>query len=244
MNNLSISFLATVFAELLTLPICTVKTIYQTDLSYKSIFDVYRDVYRKRGIGGFYNSSGMALLSQTVSTSTKYTSYMYLQRIRGIQGNDLLNNMINGGLSGIVSSIFTHPIDVVKIHKQTNVPLWPILRADGWRLIYRGYSKSLCKNIVLTSIIFPFYDFYKSKVNNAAFAAASSSIMTTAILHPIDYLKIRHITGQSLYLKNAPFWKNIRYYYRGYCVNLSRTMPHFMITMGIIDYMKTRHNLS
>ena len=198
-TNFTISSVASVLAEISTLPICTVKTIYQTNLNYTSLSNVIKNVYHTRGLWGFYNASGIAMLSQTVSTATKFTGYAYIQKYRNTSQNNLPSNMFNGALAGIISTMIVHPIDVIKVHKQNNVNFMQELKLFGPKLFYRGYTKSIFKNIILTSIIFPFYDFYKYHFHNVYVAALLSSIVTTIILHPIDYLKIRHISGQELY---------------------------------------------
>ena len=237
-HDLIISSIATIIAEILTLPICTVKTIYQTNLKYKSIIDVCKVTYKNRGLLGFYNASLPAIASQTVSTSTKFTSYMFLRSVRHIAPDDIMNNIINGIGAGIISSVFTHPFDVIKIHKQNGLSFSYELKRHGLSLFYRGWSKSLSKSIILTSIIFPMYDFYKFKIKNILVAAALSSITATVILQPIDYLKVRHISGEKLYQSNMGLISTIRYFYRGFHVNLSRVIPHFTITMSLIDLFK------
>uniref|UniRef100_A0A6C0CBP1 Mitochondrial carrier protein n=1 Tax=viral metagenome TaxID=1070528 RepID=A0A6C0CBP1_9ZZZZ len=234
MDTFKTSMLAASIAEIVTLPICTIKTIYQTNLNYISIRGVAWDVYRFRGIAGFYNSSGWAILSQTMSSATKFTAYSYLQTYRETQKRNLLGNMINGMISGIISTMFVHPIDVVKVHKQNNFNFLKELKLVGPKLFYRGGSKSLTKNIVLTSLLFPLYDFYKYHIDNIYIASACSAITSSLILHPIDYLKIRQISDQQLYPKDS----GIRYYYRGFHINLMRVIPHFMITMVCIEYFR------
>lgn len=234
MDTFKTSILASSVAEIITLPICTIKTIYQTDLEHKSIKDVALNIYRSRGIGGFYNSSGWAILSQSMSTATKFTTYSYLQTYRETTKENLMGNMINGMISGMISTIFVHPIDVVKVHKQNNFNFLQELKFVGPKLFYRGGSKSLTKNIILTSLIFPFYDFYKHHIKNIYIASICSAITASIILHPIDYLKIRQISDRQLYPKDS----GIRYYYRGFHVNLMRVIPHFMITMVCIEYFK------
>jgi len=224
-NNFISSCAATVIAEFITLPICTIKTIYQSDLKYKSIINVVNDVYTKRGINGFYNATVMALLSQMLSTSTKYTFYSYLKKDR----NNLLKNIFNGAVAGFFSTGIVHPVDVVKVHRQNCINFRKELKTVGPKLFYRGYTKSLSKNIILTSIIFPFRDYFENHLENGIISSIISSFIATIILHPIDLLKVRQIGGLSLYDSN------IRYYYRGFHVNLMRTLPHFTITMFFID---------
>lgn len=232
-KNFTISSIASVIAEISTLPICTIKTIYQTNLTHKSLYEVAKNIYLTRGLWGFYNSSIIAILSQTISTATKFTGYTYLKNYRHSQQHNLFSNMLNGTIAGMISTIFVHPIDVVKVHKQNNFNFMQELKSVGPKLFYRGYTKSLFKNMILTSIIFPFYDFYKYYFCNIYVATILASITATIILHPIDYLKIRHISGQELYPKNS----GIKYFYRGFHINLMRTMPHFMITMVFIEHM-------
>jgi hypothetical protein len=234
MDTFKTSILASSIAEIITLPICTIKTIYQTNLKYASIKSAAAEIYRSRGIAGFYNSSAWAVLSQTTSTATKFTAYSYFQIYRKTPQENLFGNMINGMMSGIISTIFVHPIDVVKVHKQNNFNFLKELKLVGPKLFYRGSSKSLTKNIILTSLIFPFYDFYKYHIKNIYIASICSAITASLILHPIDYLKIRQISDQQLYPKNS----GIRYYYRGFHINLMRVIPHFMITMACIEYFK------
>lgn len=234
MDAFKISTAAACIAEMITLPICAVKTIYQTDLKYKSIRNVASDIYKKQGIRGFYNSSGWAILSQSVSTGTKYSGYSALQKHRNTRQNDLQGNMINGMIGGIISTVFVHPIDVLKVHKQNNYNFLNELKLHGPKLFYRGASKSLTKNMLLTSINFPIHDFCKHYTQNTFVAAALASFTTSLIVHPIDYLKVRHISGQDLYPSSS-----VRYYYRGFHINLMRIMPHFIITMACIDYFKS-----
>lgn len=232
------STISTIFAEIFTIPICTVKTRYQTDLNYKSIIPVIKDIKRTQGYYGFYNSSFSAMSSQMVSTSTKFTGYNYIKKIRNTQQKDLKNNIINGALAGIFSSVFAHPLDVVKVHQQNQLSVINEIKTIGMPVLYRGYTKSLVKNVTLTSLIFPFYDFYQSKFSNSVVSAGLSVITSSMFLHPIDYLKIRHISNQNLYTNYQSITHFVRYYYRGLHINLLRTIPHFVITMFLTEEIK------
>jgi|688.fasta_scaffold633152_2 hypothetical protein len=242
-TDLIASSIGTSIAEIITLPTCTIKTNYQTNLNYKSIIDVTKDIYKQRGVYGFYNASAIATLSQIVSTSTKFTSYNYIKNYRQTKQQDIKNNIINGAIGGIVASVFSHPFDVIKVHQQTNVNFTNELKKYGPQIFYRGYSKSVSKNIILTSLIFPFYDFYKSKFNNPFISAGLSAFTVTTFLHPIDYLKVRHISNQPLYTKHSNLLAQIRYYYRGLHINLIRVIPHFMITMVVTEYIKEKQKI-
>ena len=231
-HNIIASATGTSIAEILTLPVCTIKTNVQTNLQYK-IPEVVKQIYKTRGIYGFYNSALPAISSQVVSTASKYTFYSMIKNYRNTSHNDLGNNMMNGCAAGIMSTCFTHPIDVVKIHQQQNKQMLSVIKQEGLPVFYRGISKSLSKNIVLTGTLFPIYDFYKSHVNNVSLSALYTSLTISSILHPIDYLKTRHIS-------NLPLFQgyNIMNYYRGFSLNLMRSVPHFMMTMYITEGIK------
>lgn len=232
-HNIIASSVGTVLAELATIPICSVKTNYQTDLKYTSAKQVIQDIYKTRGLYGFYNSSLSAMSSQIVSTASKYTFYNIIKQYRGTESKDFINNVINGGFAGTMSSFLTHPFDVAKVHQQQGKPIIQTIKNEGSSVIYRGWSKTLSKNISLTGLLFPIYDFYSIYITNPWLSALCTSMTVTTFLHPIDYLKVRHISNQKLY---DGF--NLRYYYRGFHLNLMRATPHFMITMGVTEILK------
>lgn len=242
--DLCASSIGTFFAEIITLPICTVKTNYQTNLNYKSIIPVAINIYIRRGIWGFYDSSCAAVASQVISTSSRFTFYNYIKKLRNTQQDDLFNNILNGAICGIISSIFLHPIDVVKIHIQNGQSFIKEFQKTGYSLLYRGYSKSFTKMLLNTSLILPTYDFYYSKFNDHVIAAALSSLTVTTVLHPVDLLKVRQIANQPLYLSFNDYYSKLKYYYRGLHINLMRVVPHFIITMVITEKIKKYYNSS
>lgn len=226
-NDLKHSIIATCVAEIITLPILTAKTNYQNSRSTSAISTI-KSLYNKNGISIFYKASFAAISSQVISTSSKFTLYSFLKEKKYID-----NNVANGALSGLLSTIVTHPIDTIKIHNQMDKPFIPEFRKIGFLLLYRGYTKSLSKVIVASSLFFPLYDYFKDKFNNPYYASFSSALTSTLIIHPIDYLKTRHIYNMPLYTGLNP-----AIYYKGISLNLLRAIPHFMIVMSIINYLE------
>jgi len=220
------SCVATSIAEIATLPICTVKTNYQNTTG-KSITAVTKDILRQYGVRGFYNASGWGIASQTLSTSSKYTLYKILTPYTD-------NSFVAGAISGALSSMMTHPFDVVKVHYQMHTPFLPEFRKHGPFILYRGYSKTLPKAVLGSVMFFPLYDKFNLLVGNNIVAAVMSATVATTILQPIDYMKTRHIYGQVVFSG----W-NPRPYFKGLSINLLRVVPHFMMIMTIIEYIKS-----
>lgn len=216
---------ATGIAEIVTLPLCTIKTNFQNTNGI-SVRETCKHIYSKYGMKGFYNASGWAITSQILSTTTKYTWYQILKDYTP-------NVFVAGATSGVLSSLLTHPLDVLKIHYQMHTPFLPELNKYGLRLFYRGYSKTLTKSTFGSIFFFPLYDIFKLHVHNNTLAAMMSAIISTTCMQPIDYMKTRHIYGQ-------PFFSgwNIRPYFKGLSLNLMRVVPHFMVTMTVIEQCK------
>lgn len=212
---------ATIVAEITTLPICTIKTNYQN--SNLKIKECIHLIYKQNGIAGFYKASFAAISSQVLSTTLKYTGY---ESIKSVSENT--PKPIIGLMSGLMSSIVTHPIDVLKIHYQMQTPIVPVIKENGISVFYRGYSKTLAKVSISSMCFFPIYDMSRELTGNNASAAFISAIISTTIMQPVDYMKVRHIYG-------LPFRGN---YFKGLTLNLVRVVPHFVIMMTTLEMMK------
>jgi len=218
------SSIATGIAEIITLPICTLKTNYQNgQLKSTRIIPMTKELYNIGGIKAFYRASFPAIFGQIFSTTTKYTLYKYFQAKYD-------NKLISGATSGIISSFFTHPIDVIRIHWQMNEKI-PV------GVFYRGYSKTILKVTIASSLFFPLNDLIKENAYcNSFISGALSATLSTTIMHPFDYLKTRHVAGLDLYTGI-----NIRMLYKGLSLNLLRIVPHFSLVIGISDYLKYKY---
>lgn len=223
MEHLVSNAIAVSIAEVITLPICTIKTNYQVSKQV-SLPNIIKRIYCEFGILGFYRATTSAVVSQTVSTTSKFTFYQLIKEYRLTKDNDIPNNMINGAAGGILGSLFAHPIDVLKSYQQRSAPFTPTLRN-----FYSGYSQAILKNILLYGALFPVYDFYQTKFQNIYISAPLTTITITLYLQPIDYIK------QNLIAKTKPEFRNL---YKGVSLNLLRSIPHFVITMTLTEQIK------
>ncbi len=228
-KNILVSSSATVVAEFLTLPICTIKTNFQniSDMKFQPrIWDVTKSIYNRGGISPFYAASFPAIFGQIFSTTSKYTLYRYFE-----SNNEypVKNKFLNGMTAGIISSIFTHPMDVIKVHLQ----MGKRIGMNDINIFYKGYSKTFLKIGISSSLFFPLYEIIQKKIENPFLSAGSSGIVACFLMHPVDYLKTRHMAGLKLYDGWDP-----RVYYRGLSINLLRIVPHFVVTMVVIEKLK------
>jgi hypothetical protein len=225
MEHFISSSIGSACAEILTLPICTIKTIYQNQ-STRTPLQITMNIYQTKGLKGFFQASLPAVISQVLSTSSKYYLYHAIKEYRQTEDSNLFSNSINGGLGGLGGSLLSHPFDVWKNHLQRGETL-SNLRIQT---LYSGYSGTIAKNILLYSMLFPVYDFYKLHTTNPIMASIFTSITCSLITQPLDYYKTVLMTGNKF-----AGWTNP---YKGYSLMLSRTIPHFVISMTITDNMK------
>ncbi len=225
MDSLIASITGTLCAEILTLPICTVKTVHQNS-NNKYIKDTIKSIYHNYGYKGFINAYTPAIVSQIVSTSTKYSFYEIIKSYRKTEKSDLINNSINGLAGGILGSLFSHPIDVWKNYLQRN----QVFSFKNFSLYYQGYSASIYKNAVLYSCLFPIYDYYRTKFDNLYMASMCTTVTVSFIIQPFDYYKTVKMAGATN-VKISNFTK-------GFTLMLARSLPHFTITMYITEYIK------
>jgi hypothetical protein len=227
-KKLTISAFSTLVAEIITLPICTVKTIYQTsDKSIKQIISSLK-------FSGYFQASIPAITSQVISTATKFSAYELIKNYRQTEKGDILNNSLNGLMGGLIGSIFTHPFDLWKNLNQRNLSFKEHLLDNKVSLsklvkngLYQGYSGSIGKNTVLYSCLFSLNDYYSTKFNNIWLSAPATTITIGLITQPIDYYKVRKMANL----------KEIKNPFRGTVLMLARNIPHFAITMALINML-------
>ena len=118
---------ASIPAELITLPICTMRINYAASVILNEkrnivypvrLHHLAQNIYNSRGLYGFFNSSPMAILSQVVSATSKYTIYDFLKRHFGTTQNDWMVNSGFGAIAGVTGAFITQPIDRVKTLRQ------------------------------------------------------------------------------------------------------------------------------
>lgn len=251
LNNILHSAIGTLVAEIVTLPICTLKTVYQNNPTF-NILDTYKHIYNtNHSYRGFFQASSPAIISQIVSTSSKYSAYEFIKNIRnknivkddntnivGEKNNKiiLLNNSINGIIGGLMGSVVTHPFDLWKNFVQRNESYIQHLQKYKKNIklfisngLYQGYTGSIAKNIVLYASLFPLFDYYQSLTPHFWLASFGTTLSVSLLIQPFDYYKVvKMANNQGKIIKN-PF--------RGFTLLLARSIPHLFITMSLTKFL-------
>ena len=221
-RDLIASMTATTVAEVATTPICTLKTVFQNSRSNQTIQQTLRGIYGRGGLTAFYKASPAAVTSQVLSTGMKYSLYRYLQRDFGY------NSFLCGFISGIAATVFTHPIDSVRVYLQMGGNVGNEFKQRPLSFMYRGYSRSFLKSGVGSSCFYPIYDYCRSHIDNPLVASGISAIVSTTIMQPFDYSKNRAIYGLTEVNKWNPTRTNL---FPRLLSQSTPLPPHFIITM-------------
>ena len=216
---------ASIVAEIVTLPFCTLKTNVQT--SAGSARRNLHEILRTRGvISGLFGAAPFAVAGQVLSTTSKYGLYEWFKKQRGTEDAEVGSNALNGAASGILGGILTHPCDVAKMHRQRGVPL--DLHTHGVGVLWRGLGQTCLKNLTLYTFLFPVYDFHKTRTRSPLIAAALTSTCITSVLQPLEFWRTRRIAGQNFEPSAC---------LRGFGLALTRNVTHFCLTMTVAEFL-------
>ncbi len=229
MENLFASVIGTLCAEIITLPICTVKTVYQNNPNL-TIKETIHKIKKETGYKGFVQAYTPAIISQVVSTSSKYYFYELVKKQRKTEKSDILNNSVNGLIGGVIGSLFSHPVDVWKNFLQRNEK-FPF---SNPKIYYQGYTASIYKTSVLYACLFPIYDYYNSIIFLPYLPSVLTTLTVSIIIQPFDYYKTVKMTGKTIKITG----NNPSNWYRGFSLMIARSIPHFVTTMAITEYIK------
>jgi hypothetical protein len=235
LTHLYSSALAGSVAELITVPIDTIKTQYQT--SGNSLFKTIKN----NNYSSLYRSAPPAVFRQLLSTSSKFTIYHMLGKYFETTDDNFLGNVRNGLIAGAFQSILTNPTDVVRVLYQNGESVKGNFKNNGYGLFYRGLQQNFYRNITITGIQLPVLSYVSSYIAhntdwNRNVMNFISSVMTvcivTSVVHPLDFLKVRGMAGKNTWLG----WNPVNYY-RGIHLSMLRSLPHFVITVMIYKWL-------
>ena len=102
---------------------------------------IIKDIYNKQKFFGFFKSSPITLLMNLPSGLIDFTIIKYCINN---YGNDNHKIFLYGGISGIISSVITNPLDIIK----TNIQIHGIQNKYSNNIIKDNSVSCICKNII------------------------------------------------------------------------------------------------
>ena len=119
---------------------------------------------------------------------------------------------LSGGLSGIAEVTCTHPLDYIKTMKQQytqrNIPTYLI--KNNYKKLYTGIVPRVIGIMPMRFVFWGvqdnsynyYYNYNNNKLYSGIFAGITGGICQTIIDNPIEILKIKMITNQSIQLQD------------------------------------------
>lgn len=222
-NRIKCMTCSVVVAELFTAPIDTLKTNFQTK-TYKSLKACAIHLWNEGGLLVFLKSSPIAVTNQICTTTSKYVLYKEFQERRNSCKNLFLDNAMDSLYANLITSAMFYPLDYIKVMIQRNQKIQPSTKLSLWR----GFHFSAGKTFVGAFTFLPIYDYTNEKLKWPLASSFITSIISTTLMHPFDYMKLVRMT-QTTASKN---------YFKGLIINYIRIVPHFTIMMTCFDYLK------
>lgn len=231
--NFFASVIGVFSAELVTTPICTLKTVFQTE-SKNTISSTFQKVCEQRGVLGLFRSFFVASSNQISSQSAKYTLYYQFQLSKTQEEkSNLVTKMKDSLKANVIVTFFSHPVDVTRIMIQRNESIKQQWKQFGWKRFYFGLDKSWLKMVVGATFYMPIYDYMIQNTQNPFLSSLVTATIATTIVHPFDYIK-------TLKMANKPIPWNLSLFHKGLGLHYAKIIPHFVITMCVTEYIKNK----
>ncbi|WVZ56401.1 hypothetical protein U9M48_006940 [Paspalum notatum var. saurae] len=174
--------LSGITAASMTYPLDLVRTrlAAQTNTAYyRGISHALYAICRDEGVRGLYKGLGATLLGVGPSIAVSFSVYETLRshwQIERPYDSPVLISLACGSLSGIASSTFTFPLDLVRRRMQLEGAagrarvyqtglfgtFGHIVRTEGFRGLYRGILPEYCKVVPGVGIVFMTYEMLKA----------------------------------------------------------------------------------
>jgi len=141
---------------------------------------------------------------------------------------------LNGGISGMVGILLSHPVDTIKTHIQTGHKLNTF--KPSFTNLYKGISAPLIGVGIEKAIVFGTYNYIHSKTDNIPLSGAISGLMASLVVTPYERIKILKQNSQVIAFRDL----NIRFLYKGFTPTFFREMPGFAIYFTTYEYLKKK----
>ncbi|XP_061338588.1 mitochondrial arginine transporter BAC2-like [Gastrolobium bilobum] len=135
---------------------------------------IAKNIWKMEGIRGIYRGFGITMLRDAPAHGFYFWTYEYTREIlhpgcRKSCQESLNTMLIAGGLAGVVSWVFSYPLDVIKTRLQAQTPsslkykgildcLRKSIKQEGYVVLWRGLGTALARAFVVNGAVFSSYE--------------------------------------------------------------------------------------
>jgi hypothetical protein len=194
---------------ILTWPFENLKTQMQFQGNQQSIYQTAISIYKKGGLISFYRGLSPVLFFNIPKVISRFYAYDYSKNYlqdKNIRGNT--NIILSGLFAGFIESTFiTVPSETIKTKmiKNPELTIRNIIKKEGLKRLYQGYTPTLIRQSLNQASRFLFYQHYKDYINkkNSQFSPYHSlqggifaGIFSVIISTPADVIKTQMQEGK------------------------------------------------
>jgi solute carrier family 25 citrate transporter 1 len=242
MKNIIGGSLAGTAEAIITWPFENLKTQMQFQGNQQSIRQTAHRIYTNGGIFAFYRGLSPVLFFNIPKIISRFYAYDFSKnylKTKNIEGNT--NIILSGLFAGFVeSTLVTVPSETIKTKmiKNASLKTKDIIKQEGFKGLYQGYTPTLIRQSLNQASRFLFYQHYKDYITqkNKQFSPYHSlqggvfaGIFSVIVSTPADVLKTQMQEGKKEHI--IPIIKNIykdfgiRGFWRGSLARMLRVAP-------------------
>jgi solute carrier family 25 iron transporter 28/37 len=194
-------------------PIDTIKTHLQANKKSKIIRTTV-NIWRANGIGGFFRGITAVFWGAAPAHAVYFSVYEILKKeLKVLKLQESLLFSMAGVIATLLSDAVLCPMDAIKQRRQLNVKQYSgtmhcartVIKNEGIKALYAGYTTTVSMNIPYGAIYFPMYEMSKkffnklfkneNEDNHVAYvhtlAGGFAGVIASGITNPLDVAKTR-----------------------------------------------------
>ena len=262
MKNLLLISLSSGLAEIITHPIDFVKTQKQYYKINISSINIFKKIFKKQGILGFYPSISPAIVRHWIYTTTRVGLYENLRT----SDSDFKNKFIAGSFSGGTAQLLASPTDLIKIklqtqqiahnQKQTSYNIVKnIYKTQGIKGFYYGWKPNVFRAITVNMGELVAYDTGKQFLLNYlddniychGLASIHSGFWSSLLSTPADVIKTKMMadSNHTMYniTKNTIQKEGVLSLWKGFIPIWFRLAPWQFVFWVSYEQLRTFNNM-
>ena len=124
-----------------------------------SMLQACKEIYAKSGLKGFYKGLFVALIL-VINPTINITIFNALQKMSKRMQISVLNNFVSGGISKLIATLLTFPLNTIKVNQQGKnskkgvlIMILTILMRNGPGGFYKGLSTKIIQSVLHNGIM-------------------------------------------------------------------------------------------
>ena len=263
-KNLILGGIAGCVSRTVIAPLDKIKILMQFRKTNLTFTNFLKNNIKKEGVLNLWKGNGINLLRIFPFSGLQFFTYDICKRniqIRNESKN--IQRLLNGSITGIVATSFTHPFDVIKhrllcyeninTFKKASIDIYKENNHYSVRNFYKGYGSTIFSMTPFIAINFATFDYLKdntpefiNKDNPLTILSlgATSALIGQIICFPLDTIRRRMQHKENIYKDGFDACKKIiknegyLSFYKGLVPNILRMVPNTAIRFSLFEFLK------